>query len=121
LTKLRKNLYIRSKFTKEEKKAFKHEKRERKNKNKKDNGLIFGLGILGVAVIVLLCFLISKKLYLGILFSCIHPYFYYGRAVNIIVCSEFVVQHLNIATPAQMFQRYKGTEAVANAIEQKIV
>ena len=45
----------KSSFTKEEKKAFKQEKRARKNEKKKNNGVIFGLGILGVALIVLLC------------------------------------------------------------------
>ena len=44
----------KSHFTKQEKKAFKEEKRERKNEKKKNNGIIFGLGILGVAVVVLL-------------------------------------------------------------------
>ena len=51
-------LIYNSNFTKAEKKAFKAEKKEKKKKNKKGDGLIFGLGILGVALIVLLCFAI---------------------------------------------------------------
>ena len=45
----------KSNLTKEEKKVLKDEKRALKKEKKKDNGLILGLGILGVALIVLLC------------------------------------------------------------------
>ena len=44
----------KSNLTKEEKKALKDEKRAIKKEKKKNNGLIFGLGILGVALVVLL-------------------------------------------------------------------
>ena len=45
----------KSNLTKEEKKALKDEKKAIKSeKRKQGNGLIFGLGILGVAVVVLL-------------------------------------------------------------------
>ena len=52
----------KSNLTKEEKKALKAEKREikaeeraMKKEKKKNNGIIFGLGILGVVLVVLLC------------------------------------------------------------------
>ena len=44
----------KSNLTKEEKKALKEEKKAIKKEKKKRDGLIFGLGILGVALIVLL-------------------------------------------------------------------
>ena len=43
-----------SKLTKEERKRYKELKKEMK-KEKKNNGIIFGLGILGVILVVLLC------------------------------------------------------------------
>jgi len=44
----------KSNLTKEEKNALKGEKRSLKKQKRRGNGLIFGLGILGVAVVVLL-------------------------------------------------------------------
>jgi len=44
----------KSNLTKEEKKSLKEEKKAIKKEKRKDKGLIFGLGILGVALVVLL-------------------------------------------------------------------
>ena len=44
----------KSNLTKEEKKALKEEKKAIKKEKRKRDGLIFGLGILGVALVVLL-------------------------------------------------------------------
>ena len=44
----------KSNLTKEEKKALKGEKKALKKEKRKGNGLIFGLGIVGVALVVLL-------------------------------------------------------------------
>jgi len=44
----------KSNLTKEEKNALKDEKKALKKQKRRGNGLIFGLGILGVAVVVLL-------------------------------------------------------------------
>lgn len=44
----------KSNLTSEEKKALKEEKKAIKKERRKGNGLIFGLGIVGVALVVLL-------------------------------------------------------------------